>query len=227
MFSSNKIFIRKNYLKDFAKTVLGRIRDEFLISCFTSKVDEEIMWANYADYSSGYALEYNYQELLDKIKEMLDDFTYPNNYDTASKKLLTKEQEQYNTIYEVKYNNSSRYDATDLIYDILKNGLSPNDKKIIGKKMSHICIEKEKFANFVARKNQVWSYENEYRIVTPFIGKYNQLHIKPIAVYLGEKISRVNEYLIRNICKEKNIKLYKMTTNDENMRLTYVELDYK
>lgn len=222
-----KNYMRKNYLKNFSKTVLERIRDEFLISCFTSKVDEEIMWAHYADYSSGYALEYNYHELLDKIKEILDDFTYPNNYDTAGKKLLPKEQEQYNTIYEVKYNNSSRYDATDLIYEIFKNGLAHNDKKNIGKKMRHICINKEKFANFVARKNQVWSYENEYRIVTPFIGKYNQLHIKPIAVYLGEKISRVSEYLIKNICKEKNIKLYKMKTNDENMRLTYVELDYK
>lgn len=141
-----KIFMRTNYLKDFAKTVLGRIRDEFLISCFTSKVDEEIMWAHYADYSRGYALEYNYHKLLDKIKEMLDDFTYPNNYETAGKKLLPKEQEQYNTIYEVKYNNSSRYDATDLIYEILKNGLAPNDKKNIGKKRGISVLIKKNFS---------------------------------------------------------------------------------
>lgn len=77
---------------------------------------------------------------------MLDDFTYPNNYETAGKKLLPKEQEQYNTIYEVKYNNSSRYDATDLIYEILKNGLAPNDKKNIGKKRGISVLIKKNFS---------------------------------------------------------------------------------
>lgn len=48
---------------------LDKIRNMWMISCFTEKKDNKCMWSEYADYHSGICLEYDFKKVLDKVKE--------------------------------------------------------------------------------------------------------------------------------------------------------------
>lgn len=48
---------------------LDKIRNMWMISCFTGKKDNKRMWSEYADQNRGICLEYDFKKVLDKIKE--------------------------------------------------------------------------------------------------------------------------------------------------------------
>lgn len=48
---------------------LDKIRNMWMISCFTGKKDNKRMWSEYADQCKGICLEYDFKKVLDKVKE--------------------------------------------------------------------------------------------------------------------------------------------------------------
>lgn len=48
---------------------LDKIRNMWMISCFTGKKDNKRMWSEYANQCKGICLEYDFKKVLDKVKE--------------------------------------------------------------------------------------------------------------------------------------------------------------
>ena len=48
---------------------LDRMRNMWMISCFTERKDNERMWGDYADHHRGICLEYDLEKVLGKVKE--------------------------------------------------------------------------------------------------------------------------------------------------------------
>lgn len=74
-----------------------------------------------------------------------------------------------------------------------------------------IPFGKADFMSVMLAKSDIWSYENEWRII--FNGSEHGLHEAPqiTAVYLGTEIDETNKKKIQNICSEEGYKLYQMT----------------
>jgi hypothetical protein len=79
-------------------------------------------------------------------------------------------------------------------------------------------LKKSPFGIRVAlRKHIDWSYENEWRYITPS-DKEVELPFPAIsAVYMGHKISESNEKKLYEIAQEQNIKLYKMKLENKGI----------
>lgn len=60
-----------------------------------------------------------------------------------------------------------------------------------------------------------WEYENEWRLFTPnFNDEYKPYRkiasLRPVALYMGAKITKENESVLYEVCKNKGIKCFKM-----------------
>lgn len=81
-------------------------------------------------------------------------------------------------------------------------------------------IREQKLAEILFFKESNWKYGKEWRLlkqkVLPEKYSYNvhekMINLKPVAIYLGEYISKYNEIALTNIAKEKGIRVYKMKT---------------
>lgn len=68
-------------------------------------------------------------------------------------------------------------------------------------------------------KSKVWSYEKEWRIVSPLIRNQNVSICKPKSVYLGAYISEVFENEIKSICASQGIEVFKMKNEKKKFSL--------
>lgn len=86
------------------------------------------------------------------------------------------------------------------------------------------------YANlYTCVKSKEWEYENEWRIVIPDNEENKKGFLKdickPIAVYLGCKSSEDLKREMKEICKDKKIKLYQMKMKPNSFELIYEEVD--
>ena len=88
-------------------------------------------------------------------------------------------------------------------------------------------IREQKLAEILFFKESNWKYEKEWRLLKQNISldgfAYNMhekiISLKPVAIYLGEYISKYDEIVLTNIAKEKKISVYKMKTIYKKDRL--------
>ncbi len=64
-------------------------------------------------------------------------------------------------------------------------------------------------------KHKNWKYEKEYRIITYEDYDFINLPIKAIYFGMNADINHIN--LVKNFIKDKNIELYKMKPNENNL----------
>jgi hypothetical protein len=82
----------------------------------------------------------------------------------------------------------------------------------------------KKFASFIFSKSNIWSYENEWRLVETINREKKDIKgtkvnfIKPTAIYLGANISSENEQKIKDITSE-DVQLYKMEMSNYEYKL--------
>lgn len=118
----------------------------------------------------------------------------------------TKQIQEY--LYEVNYNEEI-YDLTD---ELIENMNSGEDK------------ESNKMA---LRKDEIWSYEKEWRLINPPVEKEKikeegyPFNLKASAIFLGTKISKRSSNKLRDIAEEQNLIVNKMVMDDENYQLKY------
>lgn len=78
-------------------------------------------------------------------------------------------------------------------------------------------------------KSTEWSYENEWRMVFNGYGRNESGFLlktcRPKSVYLGCKASEKLKIDLKEICKDKKIKLYQMKMKPNSFELTYEEVD--
>lgn len=177
--------------------ILSDIKTQSYIACFTENLFSTLMWAHYADSHSGFAIEYRAIDLFPRV--------LPVRYSTE------------------------RVDASDLVSCALAYKLSD---------INHIHVELKDMllpTKILTNKTMDWQYEKEWRIfkqdppVLDFGGKYSGGHQKilnqvPSAVYLGYRINVMNEKMICDIAKEKNIPVYKMVYDTTQLKSTGLEL---
>lgn len=218
-------------------------------TCFTEKIDNEIMWAHYANNAKGFALEYDYHKLRefgiavenDSIDFIRDNFN-----------ILDIEDEDANyhmpmTIVPVIYNNS-KYDMTDYLKKVIDNELN-NVKTVhilkqdltLGESLVNLIsltksfrLDATAFLHMNSFKKTDWRYEREWRLIAynmnPFFLNqsihYNIGRFVPSAIYLGERISEYNRINLIAIAKQKGIRIYQMKSKmfKNTMKLTYYEI---
>ncbi|MBH0311917.1 DUF2971 domain-containing protein [Alcaligenes faecalis] len=83
----------------------------------------------------------------------------------------------------------------------------------------------KKLASFIFSKSDIWSYENEWRLIETINREKKDIpgtkvnFIKPTAIYLGTNISSENEQKIKEIIS-KEIQLYKMEMSSYEYKLS-------
>ena len=101
-----------NFEEELKLLTLG-VQESVKIACFTEKIDSAMMWGQYANNATGFALEYEFLS---------------NRIDFSSN--LNENYKMYGSIYPIDYSNR-RIDATDYVKflyqsKLLKNALMMN-----------------------------------------------------------------------------------------------------
>lgn len=190
--------------------LLHSLRTQVLISCFCNSNKKAIMWSHYANYGTGFALEYKKEDLSKLANNYITEYAnaYKNDYNIEELKVFGYKKVDY---------NGTRFDGTNVVYcqiqEYLQRKIKEKKRELTEKKY---ILNLDDFDSLFLYKDKSWNYEDEDRIILPnhnvnkrfkCIGK-----IKPIAVYLGEFISFNDKYLICSIANVKNIPIFKMLT---------------
>lgn len=236
----NRDLTRKEFFNDMLKNFIinqeKMYKNLAVIGCFSSRIDNEIMWGHYSDSSKGYVIEYDFNDLRRNTDELLcflydvesnglEEFFKAMNIDKIFMKNDYKLAKEKYGVFPVRYRNG-KYNFSNYLNNIFMNfekgKKTFNDIIDIGKQEYNPFANKIMIQSIALHKKKVWNYEFEWRIVLPNLF-YDSLFrekdfvfgfkCKPIAIYLGENISKINEKLLISIAKEKGIKIYQMETD--------------
>lgn len=217
-FSNGSLEDMEQLLKAVFFDSCGRYRDDLIqaiqqttkFACFSTNICSPLMWGHYADSAAGFALAYDFKD-----KPYYDDDG--------------RFSQQYSCeLYPVLYTNQ-RFDATDYalnlwIHIVIRLGLQLNGITFDSKLLSKILPPVDSFGckKIALHKAKDWAPEREWRLfINPkSSGIANSNHIpipkRPSALYLGRKISEINEKILTEIALEKKIPIYKMeVVNDK------------
>ena len=204
--------IRDNLESELEKNAQS-LRDLTKFACFSQGVCSDMMWGHYADNASGFAIEYVFDNQCTVYKT--DNGTiwgnlFPIVY--GNRRLDMTAYAQY--LFQVSLIKKVA---------IAKGILLP--QKVID--MIVPCPDLFMVTKVAIKKSSEWKAEKEWRlfISTDDIAVQQEEHPhviqKASAVYLGRKISSINEKIIVDIAREKHIPVYKMTISNssKNYRL--------
>lgn len=184
------------------------------IACLSERIDNSLMWAHYADYHKGFALEYDFSNNAPKCKcDTCDVINHPNC-----------PQRKFVKLYPVIY-SKKQYDATSFVewYMGFVNAHSLNIEFTLPKPDS-LYAEKT-----YLNKSKIWEYECEWRLICDCrnnVGVDSMVleNNKPTAIYYGTQISPINKKILQKLCESKDgkdIKQYEMYIdhNTDNYKL--------
>ena len=203
----------QNNLSEKLEQVTLLIQQGVKFACFSENIASAMMWGHYAESNTGFALGYDFrQRKLNDCPEchkLGKECFYP---------MLCY-------IYPIIYKNK-RYDATEyamymfrywVLSDVLnKCGLN-NNPQLIDTVMP--CPDNSMLSKIAIHKSSEWKPEREWRLFCSnnrpsyIYEAHSYVSKKPVAVYLGRKISSINEKIIKDIAREKGIECYKMELN--------------
>ncbi len=207
----------KQYIQDnlFEKLemVTSLIQRGVKFACFSENINSAMMWGHYAANGTGFALGYDFSNgRLNNCPEcprLGKECFYP--------------MQCY--IYPMIYKNK-RYDATEfaiymfqywLLSDILCKCGFINNSQWINTVMP--CPDNSMLSKIAIHKSSDWKPEKEWRLFCSnnrpnfFNEAHSYVNKNSVAVYLGRKISSINEKLLKDIAREKGIECYKMELN--------------
>lgn len=198
--------VRKEYLKNLQTTerLLSIYHNKIArIACLAEEKDNILMWSHYADSHSGFVIEYDTKSLYTTCPNCPEGRTQFNCNDW-----------KVTGLFPILYTDQ-RYDATQYLSDQINIDMFEKAKlNNFWQKLDPLdCIKVSLY------KHRSWSYEKEWRL---FLHSNNNSHfisVKPVAVYLGCRISYCYEKLIKQYAIENDIDLYQMKEEPEN--LTY------
>jgi len=204
-----KLDLFKNYLSMFIGTSFEEMVNRFYISiqaeeaqkqiaCFSEKNNSTLMWGHYADSHKGFCLEYDFQSILKECSQNCIDIRGCNNFmlNYSLAPIIYKEE---------------RFDATAYFSTVLQALLCEQNQIPMELYYEDILI----VSKCLLTKSMDWEYESEWRLFTPNLnGEYRPYRkiasLRPVALYMGAKITKENESVLYEICKNKGIKCFKM-----------------
>lgn len=189
------------------KTVQGQAK----FACFCERIDSPAMWGHYAESSTGFALEYDFSGK--------QTFTYNKE----------GQCEIYESLFPILYDNN-RLDATTLalflfqydfmIAQMIKMGL-PFNKQWVARILP--CPDEFMPRKVALIKSKEWAYEKEWRLFYQLSKGYDSeqhscIKYKPSAIYLGRNISDINQKILVDIAKEKDVPVYRMYIDERSRK---------
>lgn len=188
-------------INDIGLATMHQLREQLAVACFCNDVKKGTMWAHYAGNGTGFALEYDFDEVNAAIQSyVMENFeSYKGNsiFKNCSFKLE-----------DIKYTNK-KANITNIIFKINKTCFSKGYKYF---------LTQQKFEQIVFTKRKEWQYESEVRLALPTKkNPFEKLEgIKPKAIYLGEFMPKEYQYILCRAAKEKKIKVYQMYSKLED-----------
>lgn len=176
-------------------------KGELLITIMSSLAQEEsrsisenVTWGQ----RKGFCLEYDFQSILKECTQNCIDIRCCNNFMlnySLAPIIYTKE----------------RFDATAYFSTVMQALLYEKNQIPMDLYYEDILI----VSKCMLTKSIDWEYENEWRLFTPnFNDEYKPYRkiasLRPVALYMGAKITKENESVLYEVCKNKGIKCFKM-----------------
>lgn len=190
--------------KDNHESNVKYVREKTYVACFTEELTSTLMWAHYAEFHRGFALEYD----INVIKSAL----------TQCQICKTKCSNAHRLeLYPVVY-GEERYDATEHENEFLNYLMRCHYNH-----SSEPFIFPDKLYNIkcYTNKGNDWRYEREWRLIYSLIGNDTSAKyavIRPKAIYLGSEISDANKGIILKIIEGKNLDIYEMYVDTNNRK---------
>lgn len=124
--------------------------------------------------------------------------------------------------YNLNYFKENHFFKTNLFKINYTNELLDMTQYYIDNAIKNLSINKEKLIESILYKFTEWEYEKEWRVITTK-NEYQQdfFNAAPQAIYLGAKINKDNETIIRDIALSKDIPVYKMKLDTHKYKLNY------
>lgn len=203
MFNDFKYFLNLNF-SNFIMEISSLAQKTVKFSSLCEDVSSASMWGLYSNNETGFAIEYCFES-----------FSY--NTFLANNSLATC------NIFPMIYNNMKYKVPTEYIVYLLQNKLlrSMNIPNHILPNLL-LCQDITVPTKIALHKSMDWASEKEWRIFctsndVEFQSKPSSSFLKkPKAIYLGRRISTINERILKNIASEKKIPIYKMELNDSS-----------
>lgn len=190
------------------------IQSTLKFACFSETIDSAAMWGYYANSGTGFALAY--------------DFRNQNYTDcTLCEKRFLCPSAKTGSLFRVIYDDVP-FDATgygtwllqyQIAHDMLPNKQFAGLSSLLLK--TNPCPDLFMSSKIILHKSTPWRHEREWRMIytcnplTDGQEKFVWAKKRPTAIYLGRKISPLNEKILRHIAVEKGIPVYKMAINHE------------
>lgn len=131
------------------------------------------MWSHYADYHKGFAIQYDFRNLVSQC-------LYCDNLKQCES-LYTLD------VYPVIYGNK-RLDATEMIFEFLKH-------EAFNAQLPFVTPDILFYTKASLLKSNDWKYEKEWRLICDCSKPKSAIKFLPKAIYLGSRISEINEKL--------------------------------
>ena len=193
---------------------VNQVQEMTKFACFSEKINSDMMWGQYANNATGFALEYEFGDVnsVEYYDERDNRFRISGNL--------------FPIVYGNRRMDTTRY-VIYLFQILLLNRLTFERGISLPKKLINMLLEcpDEFMATKVAiKKSNEWKQEKEWRM---FYVTYNQIWTnekcscvkqKASAIYLGRKISDINQKILMGIAKEKDIPVYKMDFNVSSIK---------
>lgn len=193
------------------KNTTEQVQQKTKFACFTQKIYSDMMWGQYSSNATGFALEYEFDGeniityLVNNTQDRIWANLFPVIYD--NKRLDTTEYAAY--LFQIKI-LSAVVQNVGFIYDpAWINAVVP-------------CPDEFMATKLAIKKSTDWKAEKEWRLFYTTSNmmlareKFSYIIQKPSGVYLGRKISKINQKIIVDIAKEKGIPVYKMDFNENS-----------
>lgn len=187
-------------------------REETFIACMTTDIKSTLMWAHYADYHKGFALEYDTDQIV----------TLAGKCSVCQNKC---DMEHTLGLYPVVY-GKDRFDATDYELETLNLRINNyfygfNEPFCIPDRLFYIKANSFKGLN--------WKYEKEWRLIYTCNPKHPSIKydvVKPKAIYLGSQMSASSKGIIKKLIEGKGLTVHEMFMDDskEKYALSYKTL---
>ena len=202
----------KNDISYFSERIANSIQSTMKIGCFSEKIMSPYMWGLYADNESGFALEYDF-------------------YDTQSVEPKAYGTSRNSYIYPVIYSDKRyelplpyaqfliRYSSINTL--LITKGVYYSNPQLATFLSNVVCPDVTVPTKAALYKSKEWEKEEEWRLFCTSnddqgfqTSKHGVCIKKPTGLYLGRRISPINEKILRSIASEKGIPVYKMELNE-------------
>ena len=204
-------FIAENLDEEIHKAT-NCVQEMTKFACFTEKINSDMMWGQYAASATGFALEYNFGEHNTVV--------YQDERDTNST--------IWCNLFPIIYGNK-RMDTTQYAKYLFQISMLQKVASWKGILYPHNllnlivpCPDEFMATKVAIKKSNDWKQEKEWRMFyttkNPVLGqeRHSCVKQKASAIYLGRKISAINQKIIMDIAKEKDIPVFKMDVQESS-----------